>query len=116
MSRSRAALASLVALGTAGAVAAVPPASAAAAGGGSAAVVVTKKLDGPFGLQKAVDHRGFLVAESVSGQVTRVFKDGRKRAIVHFYNSTSTLQRRVVFGLDRAGITAIAVDGARLCQ
>src|SRR5262249_48739817 len=30
---------------------------------------------------------------------------GARRAIVHFYNSTSTLQRRVVFGLDRAGIT-----------
>src|SRR3954465_12293530 len=30
---------------------------------------------------------------------------GAKRAIVHFYNSTSTLQRRVVFGLDRDGIT-----------
>jgi len=41
---------------------------------------------------------------------------GAKRAIVHFYNSTSILQRKVVFGLDRAGITAIAVDGARLCQ
>jgi 2-isopropylmalate synthase len=41
---------------------------------------------------------------------------GARRAIVHFYNSTSTLQRRVVFGLDRAGITAIAVDGARMCQ
>src|SRR3954449_3233874 len=41
---------------------------------------------------------------------------GEKRAIVHFYNSTSTLQRRVVFGLDRDGITAIAVDAARMCQ
>ncbi len=41
---------------------------------------------------------------------------GARRAIVHFYNSTSVLQRRVVFGLDRPGITAIAVDGARLCQ
>ena len=41
---------------------------------------------------------------------------GARRAIVHFYNSTSTLQRRVVFGLDRDGITAIAMDGARLCQ
>ena len=41
---------------------------------------------------------------------------GARRAIVHFYNSTSTLQRRVVFGLDRAGITAIAVDAARICQ
>src|SRR5712691_4882355 len=38
---------------------------------------------------------------------------GAKRAIMHLYNSTSTLQRRVVFGLDRAGITDIAVTGAR---
>ena len=44
--------------------------------------MVTKKLDGPFGLQKAVGHRGFVVAENESGQVTRVFKDGRKRAIL----------------------------------
>ncbi len=41
---------------------------------------------------------------------------GARRAIVHFYNSTSTLQRRVVFGLDRDGITDIATSGARLCQ
>src|SRR3990170_6246359 len=41
---------------------------------------------------------------------------GAKQAIVHFYNSTSVLQREVVFGLDKAGITAIATDGARLCQ
>ncbi len=38
---------------------------------------------------------------------------GAHRAIVHLYNSTSTLQRRVVFGLDRAGITALAVHAAR---
>jgi 2-isopropylmalate synthase len=41
---------------------------------------------------------------------------GAKRAIVHFYNSTSALQRRVVFGLDKAGITDIATSAARLCQ
>ncbi|MFI5839396.1 2-isopropylmalate synthase [Catenuloplanes sp. NPDC051500] len=41
---------------------------------------------------------------------------GAKRAIVHFYNSTSALQRRVVFGLDKDGITDIATSGARLCQ
>jgi len=39
---------------------------------------------------------------------------GAKRAILHFYNSTSALQRKVVFGKDRAGIRAIAVDAARL--
>jgi 2-isopropylmalate synthase len=41
---------------------------------------------------------------------------GSRRAIVHFYNSTSILQRRVVFGLDKAGIQQIAVDAARLCR
>ncbi|GAA0737105.1 2-isopropylmalate synthase [Dactylosporangium roseum] len=50
--------------------------------------------------------------------IERTFESlrGARRAIVHFYNSTSTLQRRVVFGLDRAGITDIATTGARLCQ
>lgn len=50
--------------------------------------------------------------------IERTFESlrGAKRAIVHFYNSTSTLQREVVFGLDKDGITAIATDGARLCQ
>jgi 2-isopropylmalate synthase len=38
---------------------------------------------------------------------------GARRAIVHLYNSTSELQRRVVFGLDTSGITDIAVTGAR---
>ena len=38
---------------------------------------------------------------------------GARRAIVHFYNSTSTLQRRVVFGEERAGIVALAVEAAR---
>ena len=41
---------------------------------------------------------------------------GTRRAIVHFYNSTSVLQRRVVFGLDREGITEIATNAARLCR
>ncbi len=41
---------------------------------------------------------------------------GAKRAIMHLYNSTSTLQRRVVFGLDKGGITEIAVNGARLIR
>ena len=39
-----------------------------------------------------------------------------KRVIIHFYNSTSTLQRRVVFGLDKAGITKIATDAAAACR
>ena len=40
---------------------------------------------------------------------------GAPQAIVHFYNSTSTLQRRVVFGQDKAGIKDIAVQGAKWC-
>ncbi|HEY1281066.1 MAG TPA: 2-isopropylmalate synthase [Acidimicrobiales bacterium] len=41
---------------------------------------------------------------------------GAPKAIVHFYNSTSVLQRRVVFGLDKDGITDIATSAARLCR
>ena len=41
---------------------------------------------------------------------------GAPRAIVHFYNSTNPLQREVVFGLDKAGIIDIAVNGARLVK
>ena len=40
---------------------------------------------------------------------------GAKNAIVHFYNSTSVLQRRVVFGQDKEGIKKIATDAAELC-
>jgi 2-isopropylmalate synthase len=40
---------------------------------------------------------------------------GADRAIVHLYNSTSELQRRVVFREDRAGIRQIAVEGAQWC-
>ncbi|WBU42965.1 MULTISPECIES: 2-isopropylmalate synthase [Marinobacter] len=41
---------------------------------------------------------------------------GAKQAIVHVYNSTSTVQREQVFGLDRAGIREIAVNGATLVK
>ncbi|WP_084536809.1 2-isopropylmalate synthase [Azospirillum halopraeferens] len=41
---------------------------------------------------------------------------GAKRAIVHVYNSTSELQRRVVFGMDRQGIIDIARAGTRLIR
>src|SRR5262245_20867132 len=42
--------------------------------------------------------------------------DGARRAIVHLYNSTSETQRRVVFRLDKAGITELAVRGSALCK
>jgi 2-isopropylmalate synthase len=41
---------------------------------------------------------------------------GAKQAIVHMYNSTSVLQRKVVFGLSQDGIVDIALQGARLCR
>ena len=41
---------------------------------------------------------------------------GISKAIVHFYNSTSTLQRKVVFNQDKEGIKKIATDGARLIR
>ncbi|RIY02119.1 2-isopropylmalate synthase [Aureimonas flava] len=48
--------------------------------------------------------------------ITRTFEslEGARNPIVHFYNSTSELQRRVVFGKDRAGIRQIAVDAAQM--
>ena len=50
--------------------------------------------------------------------IERTFESirGAKQAIVHLYNSTSTLQRRVVFEQDTAGIKQIAVNGAQLCK
>ena len=41
---------------------------------------------------------------------------GVKKAIMHLYNSTSPIQREVVFGMDKAGIVEIAVNGARLIR
>lgn len=50
--------------------------------------------------------------------IERTFEaiDGAPRAIVHLYNSTSVLQREVVFNKDRDGIVDIATQGARLCK
>jgi 2-isopropylmalate synthase len=50
--------------------------------------------------------------------IERTFEsiDGAQSAIVHLYNSTSATQRRVVFRLDRAGITELAVKGAEMCR
>ena len=67
------------------------------------------------------------VADTVSLQVlvqcrpeliARTFEalEGMHRPIVHFYNSTSELQRRVVFGLDRKGIKRIATDAAKMIR
>ncbi len=59
-----------------------------------------------------------VIAQCRAPLIERTFESlrGARRAIVHLYNSTSVLQRRVVFGLDKPGITAIAVEAARLCR
>jgi len=68
-----------------------------------------------------------LIPEDVTIQVLSQCRDellkrtfeairGARRAIVHIYNSTSTLQRRVVFNLDQAGIREIAVRGTKLVR
>ena len=50
--------------------------------------------------------------------IERTFESvsGARRAIVHLYNSTSVTQRRVVFRLDRDGITELAVRGTAMCR
>ncbi len=50
--------------------------------------------------------------------IRRTFESirGAKRAIVHLYNSTSPLQRRVVFGLDKASVRDIAIKGTELIR
>src|SRR3546814_14465002 len=55
-----------------------------------------------------------VLTQSRDHLIDRTFEaiQGARRVIVHLYNSTSTLQRRVVFGLDRPGIVDIAVKGA----
>ncbi len=51
-------------------------------------------------------------------QLDKTFEsiEGCKQAIVHIYNSTSTLQRDVVFGMDREEIKKIAIDGTRMVK
>ncbi|MEY3028937.1 MAG: 2-isopropylmalate synthase, partial [Actinomycetota bacterium] len=58
-----------------------------------------------------------VLTQSRDHLIARTFESlrGAKQAIVHFYNSTSILQRRVVFGLDRDGVKQIATDAAQLC-
>ena len=50
--------------------------------------------------------------------IERTFESlkGASQAIVHFYNSTSTLQRKVVFDQDKEGVKKIATDGATLVK
>ncbi len=82
LSRSRSALIAVLALGTAGALVAAPTTTAAPRADQRAAITtLTSGLSFPFGLQSARAHKGLLVAQN-SGQVTRVFMDGRKKNIL----------------------------------
>ncbi|CAG0973680.1 2-isopropylmalate synthase [Burkholderiales bacterium] len=76
-------------------------------------------------IRKLIDERRIpgdvivqVLTQSRETLIRRTFEalEGAERAIVHLYNSTSTTQRRVVFGLDRAGIVDIAVSGAKLIR
>ncbi len=59
-----------------------------------------------------------VLTQSREELIARTFESvrGSRRAIMHLYNSTSELQRRVVFGQDRKGIVDIAVTGAKICR
>jgi 2-isopropylmalate synthase len=59
-----------------------------------------------------------VLTQSRDHLIERTFESirGARQAVVHLYNSTSVLQRRVVFGTDQDGIVDIALDGARLIR
>ena len=59
-----------------------------------------------------------VLVQSREELIHRTFESiaGSKQAIIHFYNSTSTLQRNVVFDLETDGITRIATDAAAICK
>lgn len=59
-----------------------------------------------------------VLVQARANLIERTFEalQGARRAIVHVYNSTSTVQRERVFARDRSGIKAIAVEGARLLK
>jgi len=59
-----------------------------------------------------------VLTQSREHLIRRTFEaiKGAKSAIVHLYNSTSELQRRVVFGADKSAITKIAVTGTKLIK
>jgi 2-isopropylmalate synthase len=71
------------------------------------ALIVENRIPADVTIQVLTPARADLIEKTFESIV------GCKRAIVHLYNSTSTLQRNVVFRSDRKGVTALAVEGAR---
>jgi 2-isopropylmalate synthase len=73
-------------------------------------LIEEKRIPGDVTIQILTQARGHLIEKSFAAL------KGVRRAIIHMYNSTSELQRRVVFNKDRKGIIDIAVEGARLIR
>jgi len=73
-------------------------------------LIEAKQIPGDVTVQVLVQAREDLIVRTFEALV------GVRRAIVHVYNSTSPAQREWVFGLDRAGVTEIARQGALWVQ
>lgn len=71
------------------------------------ALIDGNRIPDDVSVQILVQAREELIARSYEAL------EGAKRAIIHVYNSTSPVQRERVFGMDKAGIKAIGVQGAR---
>ena len=73
-------------------------------------LIENKKIPSDLNIQVLTQAREELIIKTFESL------KGISKAIIHFYNSTSTLQRKVVFNQDKEGIKKIATDGARLIR
>ena len=73
-------------------------------------LIKNKKIPSEVNIQVLTQSREDLIVKTFEAL------EGAKKAIVHFYNSTSTLQRKVVFNKDKKGIKKIATDAAKLIK
>ena len=69
-------------------------------------LIESKKIPSDVNIQVLTQARNSLIEKTFESLA------GTQKAIVHFYNSTSTLQRKVVFKQDKDGIKNIAIQGA----
>ncbi|RPG35756.1 MAG: 2-isopropylmalate synthase [Gammaproteobacteria bacterium TMED225] len=73
-------------------------------------LIENKKIPSDVNIQVLTQAREELIIKTFESL------DGASKGIIHFYNSTSTLQRKVVFGQDKKGIKKIATDAATLIK
>ena len=73
-------------------------------------LIEEKKIPNDVTVQVLTQSRQHIIEKTFESLI------GIDKAIVHFYNSTSALQRKVVFNDDREGIKKIAIDGALLIK